>query len=76
MTASRTSITFWCILSLLLENPILMRVQLSQTRSIGWNSWNHFRTAIDDATVRVQAAAMVSSGSQSGKNWRQCFLFL
>ena len=29
---------------------------------MGWNSWNHFATKIDDATVRAQADAMVSSG--------------
>jgi alpha-galactosidase len=29
---------------------------------MGWNSWNHFADKIDDATVRAQADAMVSSG--------------
>jgi alpha-galactosidase len=29
---------------------------------MGWNSWNHFAAKIDDATVRAQADAMVSSG--------------
>ena len=29
---------------------------------MGWNSWNHFAGKIDDATVRAQADAMVSSG--------------
>lgn len=32
---------------------------------MGWNSWNHFGTTIDDATVRAQAAAMVSTGMQN-----------
>src|SRR3984893_12719372 len=29
---------------------------------MGWNSWNHFRNKVDDATIRAQAEAMVSSG--------------
>src|SRR3984957_15362647 len=29
---------------------------------MGWNSWNHFRNKVDDAAVRAQAEAMVSSG--------------
>jgi alpha-galactosidase len=29
---------------------------------MGWNSWNHFRNNVDDAAVRAQAEAMVSSG--------------
>jgi alpha-galactosidase len=29
---------------------------------MGWNSWNHFRGKVDDATIRAQAEAMVSSG--------------
>ncbi len=29
---------------------------------MGWNSWNHFRDKVDDAAVRAQAEAMVSSG--------------
>jgi alpha-galactosidase len=29
---------------------------------MGWNSWNHFRDKVDDASVRAQAEAMVSSG--------------
>ena len=29
---------------------------------MGWNSWNHFRGKIDDATIRTTAEAMVSSG--------------
>lgn len=29
---------------------------------MGWNSWNHFHRNIDDATIRAQAEAMVSSG--------------
>jgi alpha-galactosidase len=29
---------------------------------MGWNSWNHFANKVDDASVRAQAEAMVSSG--------------
>src|ERR1700722_11574749 len=29
---------------------------------MGWNSWNHFHRNVDDAAVRAQAEAMVSSG--------------
>lgn len=32
------------------------------TPPMGWNSWNHFAEKIDDATVRAQADAMISSG--------------
>jgi alpha-galactosidase len=32
------------------------------TPPMGWNSWNHFAGKIDDAIVRAQADAMVSSG--------------
>jgi alpha-galactosidase len=36
--------------------------QIAATPPMGWNSWNHFARKIDDATVRAQADAMVSSG--------------
>ena len=32
------------------------------TPPMGWNSWNHFNRNVDDATIRAQAEAMVSSG--------------
>ena len=32
---------------------------------MGWNSYNHFKNQIDDATMRAQAAAMVSSGMKA-----------
>jgi alpha-galactosidase len=35
---------------------------LAATPPMGWNSWNHFAGKIDDATIRAQADAMVSSG--------------
>jgi alpha-galactosidase len=36
--------------------------RIAATPPMGWNSWNHFAAKIDDATVRAQADAMVSSG--------------
>src|SRR5579864_8052580 len=36
--------------------------KIAPTPPMGWNSWNHFAGKIDDATVRAQADAMVSSG--------------
>ena len=35
---------------------------MAATPPMGWNSWNHFAGKIDDAAVRAQADAMVSSG--------------
>jgi alpha-galactosidase len=35
---------------------------LAKTPPMGWNSWNKFRTKIDDKTVREIADAIVSSG--------------
>jgi alpha-galactosidase len=43
----------------------LLRAQatnLALTPPMGWNSWNHFHDKVDDATIRAQAEAMVSSG--------------
>jgi alpha-galactosidase len=35
---------------------------LAQTPPMGWNSWNKFRTRIDDKSIREIADVMVSSG--------------
>lgn len=35
---------------------------LAMRPPMGWNSWNHFHRQVDDATIRAQAEAMVSSG--------------
>jgi alpha-galactosidase len=35
---------------------------LAATPPMGWNSWNHFKDKVDDASVRAAAEAMVSSG--------------
>jgi alpha-galactosidase len=36
--------------------------QIALTPPLGWNSWNCFATAVDDAKVRSAADAMVASG--------------
>jgi alpha-galactosidase len=35
---------------------------LALTPPMGWNSWNHFQTTIDDKSIREMADGMVSSG--------------
>ncbi len=35
---------------------------LVRTPPMGWNSWNHFATKVDDAVIRSAADALVSSG--------------
>lgn len=35
---------------------------VAATPPMGWNSWNHFKGKVDDAVIRAQADAMVSSG--------------
>ncbi len=35
---------------------------IAATPPMGWNSWNHFKDKVDDATIRAQVDAMVSSG--------------
>ncbi|MCJ2183585.1 glycoside hydrolase family 27 protein [Novosphingobium sp. 1949] len=39
-----------------------LHATLAPTPPMGWSSWNSFGAAIDDATVRAMADAMVSSG--------------
>lgn len=36
--------------------------RLALTPPMGWNSWNHFQTTVDDKSVREMADAMVSTG--------------
>jgi Alpha-galactosidase len=38
---------------------------LAQTPPMGWNSWNHFGSSVDDAIVRAAADKLVSSGLAS-----------
>ena len=35
---------------------------VAATPPMGWNSWNHFAEKVNDAIIRAQADAMVSSG--------------
>jgi alpha-galactosidase len=35
---------------------------MARTPPMGWNSWNHFKAAVDDATVRGVADAIASNG--------------
>ena len=43
--------------------PVLAQQETLAARPpMGWNSWNHFKAKVDDATIRAQADAMVSSG--------------
>ena len=51
--------------ALLLTSLVAQTVKVASTPPMGWNSWNHFRDKIDDATVRAQADAMVSSGMRA-----------
>ncbi len=46
-------------------SPSAQAPVLAATPPMGWNSWNHFAGRIDDATVRAQADAMVSSGMKA-----------
>ena len=38
------------------------QTELAATPPMGWNSWNHYHSKIDDATVRAMAEALVSTG--------------
>ena len=44
------------------STPTPAKSLLAATPPMGWNSWNHFHRDINDAIVRAQADAMVSSG--------------
>ncbi|MGH9656033.1 MAG: glycoside hydrolase family 27 protein [Bryobacteraceae bacterium] len=41
------------------------RPELARTPPMGWNSWNHFKCTVNDAVVREEANAMVSSGMKA-----------
>jgi len=54
------ALTFTCMFP---GNPVLAQQgTLAARPPMGWNSWNHFKAKVDDASVRAQAEAMVSSG--------------
>jgi len=54
------ALTFTCMPS---GYPVLAQQETLAARPpMGWNSWNHFKSKVDDATIRAQADAMVSTG--------------
>jgi len=58
----RSFALFALLLLLLGSSSMGQTTQIAATPPMGWNSWNHFADKIDDAMVRAQADAMVSSG--------------
>src|SRR5579864_2069481 len=65
LNISRTRLVFTLSASLMLllgSRTATQTPLVAATPPMGWNSWNHFAEKIDDATVRAQADAMVSSG--------------
>ena len=53
----------WAALAVCGANIALAQSKVTAaTPPMGWNSWNHFRNKVDDASVRAQADAMVSTG--------------
>ena len=65
MTFAKLRLPVAILGSLLLCLPGSVSAQqngLAARPPMGWNSWNHFRGKVDDATIRAQAEAMVSSG--------------
>jgi alpha-galactosidase len=44
------------------QKPYPTAAELSPTPPMGWNSWNHFGTHVDEADVKAAAKAMVTSG--------------
>ena len=54
------ALVFTCIHT---GDPVLAQQETLAARPpMGWNSWNHFKNRVDDAAVRAQAEAMVSTG--------------
>ena len=65
MTLLKMRLTCIALASLVLFIPGSVPAQqnsLAARPPMGWNSWNHFHRKVDDATIRAQAEAMVSSG--------------
>ncbi len=50
----------WCLPSC--PTAQAQSASLAATPPMGWNSWNHFATRVNDADVRAAADAMVASG--------------
>jgi alpha-galactosidase len=66
MTLSPMRLTCIALISFVFFAPSTLSAQnnLAARPPMGWNSWNHFHRKVDDATIRAQAEAMVSSGMQ------------
>jgi alpha-galactosidase len=65
MIVSRKRLICLALAALPLLCPHAAKAQgsdLAARPPMGWNSWNHFHDKVDDAAVRAQAEAMVSSG--------------
>lgn len=65
MTISPTHLICIALSFLAFFTPNTLSAQqnnLAARPPMGWNSWNHFHRKVDDATIRAQAEAMVSSG--------------
>ncbi len=57
--------TIFTLLAAAPSGSFTMEAQTNGTgvaSSHGWNSWNHFGSRVDDATIRAQAEAIVASG--------------
>jgi alpha-galactosidase len=61
-SAQQLCLAFSLLLLLMAPKGLAQTSGVAATPPMGWNSWNHFAGKIDDATVRSQADAMVSSG--------------
>ena len=61
-TARLLSIALGAISFVSLPGATAQTKELAARPPMGWNSWNHFQAKVDDASVRAQAEAMVSSG--------------
>jgi alpha-galactosidase len=53
------SVIIWLLFTL---PTMAQKDGLAARPPMGWNSWNHFHRQVDDAIIRAQAEAMVSSG--------------
>lgn len=65
MIFSKSRLSLLALVSILFFLPGTSPAQQSDLAArppMGWNSWNHFHRKVDDATIRAQAEAMVSSG--------------
>ena len=65
MTLSPMRLACIALISFVFFAPSTLSAQqnnLAARPPMGWNSWNHFHRKVDDATIRAQAEAMVSSG--------------